>query len=225
MKFLGYNPTMEINTYEQDRIAKIDKIKALGFSPYGEQLVGFASFYNNNDRLSLKCKIADQDAKLAGVEHPNSATGPEAAGQGRIVLRRVMGNLHFLTVRDESGDMQVALNKKLLSESEWRLAQLFDLADIIQFEGRLALTKTGEHTLWAYRIKMSAKALSTPPAKVEGLQDIEQRYRKRYVDLWSNPVVLKVMQARSHIIKTIRNTLDIHGFMEVEAVATNPPKL
>src|SRR4029079_9515712 len=103
--------------------------------------------------------------------------GPVVKVAGRIVLKRDMGKLTFMTLRDETGDLQVALDKKRLSERDWQGNELLDLGDQVVAEGALGTTKKGETTVWATSIMMSSKALLPPPAKWEGLSDVETRYR------------------------------------------------
>lgn len=217
---------VERNQYEQDRLSKLEKIRALGFDPYGSdkldpsKVYGVGSFFQAATSLRAGCMFQNQED---GKYIPDLSLSPTLGqyespcfGSGRIVLRRPMGNLHFLTVRDDTGDIQVAINKKSVSEKEWGLAKLLDLGDIINFSGKLAPTKAGEPTLWAISLRMSCKAIAVPPSKVEGLQDIEQRYRKRYVDLWSNVDVMKTMKTRSMILGSLRTSLYSKSFDEVE---------
>ena len=130
--------------------------------------------------------------------------GPVVKAAGRVVLKRDMGKLSFLTLRDESGDLQVALDKKRLDEKAWQVNDLIDLGDQIVVEGPLGVTKKGEITIWATAVRMAAKALLPPPAKWEGLSDVELRYRQRYVDLWANPEVMRMMKLRMQIVDEIR---------------------
>ena len=142
--------------------------------------------------------------------------GPVVKAAGRVVLKRDMGKLSFLTLRDESGDLQVALDKKRLDELVWAVNDLIDLQDQIVVEGPLGVTtKRGGHDL-GDGARMAAKALLPPPAKWEGLSDVELRYRQRYVDLWANPEVMKMMKLRMQIVDEIRRYLRDRGFLEVE---------
>lgn len=202
--------------YVQDRLAKAKEMRKLGVDPYGQSLPEL-----ERELWEPACNLASSCMKMDGTNAvPNMdltpETGPTGVGYGRIVLRRAQGGLHFLTVRDHTGDIQIALNKKRLSEEAWAIAQLLDLGDIIQFVGVCAPTRKGEPTVWPISFTIAAKSTMPPPAKHEGLVDVELRYRKRYVDLWSNPEVMKVMKARSEIVRTLRNLLDERGYYEVE---------
>lgn len=203
-----------MDNYEQDRLKKLQAIRDLGLDPYGGTIQD--SIY-----ADVAVNIAWASRKIEGgqIVPRNNLTpqnGPEMQGFGRIVLRREMGNLHFLTIRDHTGEVQVALNKKMLQEQGWKLAKQLDIGDQIYFSGRAAPTQKGEPTLWATHLSMGAKMTLPPPAKHEGMTDVELRYRKRYVDLWSNPEAAKVLVLRSRIIQGIRETLYAHDFMEVE---------
>jgi lysyl-tRNA synthetase class 2 len=127
-----------------------------------------------------------------------------------------MGKLSFLTLRDQSGEIQVALDRKRLSDVEWEIRSLLDLGDQIVVEGPLGTTNKGETTVWASRFEMSSKALLPPPAKWEGLTDVEARYRQRYVDLFTNPEVMRLAMTRIRIVDEIRAFLRSRGFVEVE---------
>jgi hypothetical protein len=92
---------------------------------------------------------------------------------GRVMLKRDMGKLSFLTLRDETGDLQVALDKRRLDEKSGEVRGNIDLGDLLLVEGRLGTTNKGETTVWASCVEMAAKALLPPPAKWQGLADVE----------------------------------------------------
>jgi lysyl-tRNA synthetase, class II len=156
------NPaTMESTShYEQERRQKLEKLRALGVDPYGRQTKGIAPL-----------------ARIKSLYKPEMGHdgGPEVIGAGRVMLKRDMGKLSFLTLRDESGDLQVALDKKRLSETDWQVRDLIDLGDLLVVDGKLGQTNKGETTIWANSLSMAAKALLPPPAKWEGLSDVELR--------------------------------------------------
>jgi len=132
------------------------------------------------------------------------------------VLKRDMGKLSFLTLHDETGDLQVALDKKRLDPVGWEVRGLIDLGDQIVVEGPLGQTQKGEITIWAARVTPASKSLLPPPAKWEGLSDVELRYRQRYVDLWANPEVMRMMKLRIRIVEEVRRYMREHGYVEVE---------
>src|SRR5439155_17603757 len=99
---------------------------------------------------------------------------------------------------------------------DWQANDLTDLGDRIVVTGKLGATKTGEVTVWATALGFAAKALLPPPAKWEGLSDVELRYRQRYVDLWANPDVMRVLKLRMRIVDEVRQYMRGRGFLEVE---------
>jgi lysyl-tRNA synthetase class II len=200
--------TEPTNQYEQERRQKLLKLKELGVDPYGQRTEGLTPL------AAIKAQYTPE------MGHDG---GPVVKGAGRVVLKRDMGKLSFLTLRDESGDLQVAFDKKRLSERDWEVNELIDLGDQIVIEGKLGTTRKGETTVWAGHdpirdgaIAMAAKALLPPPAKWEGLSDVEARYRQRYVDLWANPDVMKTLKLRMQIVEEIRSYMKEKGFLEVE---------
>ena len=135
---------------------------------------------------------------------------------GRIVLKRVMGNASFITIRDGSGDIQVYISKNNIDESLYVNFKSWDLGDIVGVTGNLFKTKTEELTVEAHSIVLITKSLRPMPEKHKGLADIEIRYRQRYLDLMSNPESKEVFIKRSHILGSIRTTMIEAGFLEVE---------
>jgi lysyl-tRNA synthetase class 2 len=190
-----------LSAYEQERRQKRDKLRELGIDPYGQAAAGVQPL------ATIKASYKSD------MGHDG---GPAVVAAGRVMLKRDMGKLSFLTLRDESGDLQVALDKKRISERDWQIRDLIDLGDLLIVSGKLGQTNKGETTIWADQVSMAAKALLPPPAKWEGLSDVELRYRQRYVDLWANPDVMRVMKLRMRIVAEIRRFLTDKGFVEVE---------
>lgn len=189
----------------EDRLAKLEKIRSLGIDPYGQR-------YEGTVALAEARALFDKD-------RPDAY--PSARVAGRIMLLRDLGSLIFLTLRDSSGDLQIGLSKREIAD-HWKLAKLLDLGDIIGVEGKIGITKTGEITLWAEDIRLLSKALLPPPEKWHGLTDKELRYRQRYVDLFSNPDVLRTFKVRFELISRIRRFLEEKGFLEVETPMMQP---
>src|SRR5206468_7161250 len=98
----------------------------------------------------------------------------------------------------------------------WEVRNLLDLGDQIVVAGPLGTTNKGEMTIWATELHVASKALLPPPAKWEGLSDVELRYRQRYVDLWANPEVMKLAKLRIRVVEEIRKYLAGLGYVEVE---------
>jgi lysyl-tRNA synthetase class 2 len=196
-----------INEYEQERRQKREKLRELGIDPYGQREAGITPLAN----------IKSQYTPEMGHDG-----GPVVKAAGRIVLKRDMGKLSFLSLRDETGDLQVALDKKRLDDTAWKINDLLDLGDQIIVEGPLGVTKKGEITIWATGLKMASKSVLPPPGKWDGLSDIELRYRQRYVDLWANPEVMKVLKLRMAVVAEVRAYLSERGFIEVETPMMQP---
>jgi lysyl-tRNA synthetase class 2 len=195
------NMAAETNIYEQERRAKLQKLRESGIDPYGSAV--------ENVRPLKQIR----DSFLPEMGHDG---GPVVKAAGRIVQKRDMGKLSFYSLRDDSGDLQVALDRKRLDDRGWHLRDLLDYGDQIVVEGPLGQTNKGEITVWASKVQMSSKMLMPPPAKWEGLSDIEQRYRQRYVDLWANPEVMRMMKMRSRLMEELRAFMRGRGFIEVE---------
>ena len=135
---------------------------------------------------------------------------------GRIILKRVMGNASFVTIRDGSGDIQAYITKNNIDPDLYKNFKTWDLGDIIGISGNLFKTKTDELTVEAQSITLITKSLRPMPEKHKGLVDIEIKYRQRYLDLMSSPESKLIFEKRSQIISSIRATMLEDGFLEVE---------
>ncbi|MEM9083582.1 MAG: lysine--tRNA ligase [Planctomycetota bacterium] len=113
-------------------------------------------------------------------------------------------------------DLQIAVSKKDVAEPGFEIAKQADLGDVVVVEGALMKTKMGEITVWAEKVEMGTKSIAPPPGKWSGLQDVELRYRRRYIDLYSNPDAMQVFRLRSQIVQAIRDRLVTLGFLEVD---------
>ena len=197
-----------------DRRRKLERLRdEFGVDPYGYRLDGVI---NLADAAARYVEGADQAFK----DDPSQGDlRPAVRVAGRVMQHRVMGNLIFMQLRDATGDLQVAVSKKGVGQPAFSFAKMADYGDIVAAEGFLGTTKTGEVTVWASGkdpCQIVAKSLALPPGKHHGLTDPETRYRKRYVDLYSNPEVMRTMQLRIRIIDEIRDYLRGRGFLEVE---------
>jgi lysyl-tRNA synthetase class 2 len=184
--------------FEASRTDKLRAIEELGIDPWGQRFDGHQPIAE-----VLALPIVPDNPKPARIA-------------GRIILRRVMGNLHFLHLRDWTGTMQVMINRKKVSETEWKLAKLLDLGDLLGVDGSFIQTKTGEPTVDAGRLTFLGKSLQPHPDKHGGMQDMEFRLRHRYLDLIYNPETLERARKRIQMIRTMRRYLDERGFNEVE---------
>ncbi len=148
-------------------------------------------------------------------------TETEVSLAGRIVALRSHGKTSFADLKDTTGKLQIYAREDKLKE-KYPLFEKLDIGDIIGVKGRLFKTRSGEVTVETFDFLLLAKSLRPLPEKWHGLQDIELRYRKRYLDLLSNPGVREIFLQRGAIINAIRNFLNVRGFLEVETPMMQP---
>ncbi len=189
---------------QADRKNKLQKVRELGVDPYGSR-------YDTAEPIADVLGRFDDDGE-----------GQSADVAGRLTLIRDMGKLIFAHIRDQGGQMQICLRKNALDERSWQLAKLLDLGDLVAAAGPLQRTRTGEITVFAERLTLLCKSLTPPPEKFHGLQDVEARYRRRYLDLMTNPESREVFDRRTEIIDHIRGKLRGRGFVEVETPMMQP---
>lgn len=210
---------MSVHALEQQRRDNRAAAAALGFQPYGVRVDGLLSLAAARAKYDDNANTAYNEATAKAKVEPGATVvdrRPVVKVAGRVVLSRDNGKLIWMTLRDQSGDLQVAISARDVSDTQFKLAKLIDLSDIIVAEGRLMKTKTGELTVWATGVDLSCKSLAQPPEKHAGLSDVELRYRQRYVDMWANPETARVFSLRSRIVARLRRMLDEQGYLEVE---------
>jgi lysyl-tRNA synthetase class 2 len=184
-------------------------------------------------------------ARAAGVAYPNDfkpdaqaatlharfgALPPEDLVQqaytvrvaGRLMLKRVMGKASFGTLQDGSGRLQIYVTNDHASEAGHAAFKHFDLGDIVACEGTLFKTRTGELTVQASQVRLLAKNLHPLPDKFHGLEDVETRYRQRYVDLLVTPESRLRFAQRGRIVSALRHEMEEAGFVEVETPMLHP---
>ncbi|MHB1562049.1 MAG: lysine--tRNA ligase [Isosphaeraceae bacterium] len=191
---------------EDVRMEKLRRIAELGIDPWGQR-------FDGHQAIGDVRALAPANEPGPGGETP---PGPVVRIAGRIMLRRGQGKVNFLQLADWSGRIQVMVGQKQVGELGWKIAELLDLGDVIGVDGRLGFTRTGELTVFAESLTFLTKSQLPPPEKWHGLTDQEQRYRQRYVDLFSNPEALAVFLGRSKLIASFRRTMAEQGFVEVE---------
>lgn len=223
----GHEP---IHRLEAQRRANRDQIAALGLNPYGGRVDGLIDLASARARYDADADLAYQqreaERKAFRKEHPDAPDTqlperldrrPRVSVCGRVMLHRDNGKLVWMNLRDHTDEsFQVAVSKRDCSQSGFAVAKATDLGDLLVVSGPLMKTRAGEITVWAETIEPAAKCLAPPPEKRAGLQDIELRYRQRYVDMWSNPETTRVFQLRSLVVGQIRQYLVERGFLEVE---------
>ena len=140
---------------------------------------------------------------------------------GRIMTWRDMGKANFIDVQDKMGRIQVYVRMNDIGGEEYAEFKKWDIGDIVEVNGFVFKTRTGEISVHAKTIRLLSKSLLPLPEKFHGLTDTDTRYRKRYLDMIMNPDVKDAFVKRSKIITSIRNYLDSHGFIEVETPMLN----
>jgi lysyl-tRNA synthetase class 2 len=191
------------------RLEKVEQLKALGHNPYAYH------WQSTHHAAELQEKFAD----LPGGEEVDF----EVAIAGRILVRRVFGKLAFFNLQDETGTIQLYLDKKRITEQMAdvpnafnTVKQLTDIGDILGVKGTIKRTEKGELSVYVSRYTMLTKSLLPLPDKWHGLTDTEKRYRQRYVDLIVNPTVRETFRRRAKITAAIRRYLEEQDFIEIE---------
>lgn len=218
----GMNATDSIQRPESDLVAaRRAKLKRwtdeLGIDPWGSRVDDLTSLA---DARVLFCESAS-DAMNA-EDPPDVDPRPRATVAGRVIQHRAMGKLTFMVLRDDSGDLQVSCSKADLEISVFKLASKVDYGDIVVASGPVGRTKRGEICVWADQFEVHCKSLAPPPEKFHGLTDAEQRYRRRYVDMYTNPETMETFHRRSEIVSATRRFMERHGFVEVETPMMQP---
>jgi lysyl-tRNA synthetase, class II len=141
---------------------------------------------------------------------------------GRIMAIRLMGKAGFCHLQQDGKRLQIYVKKDAVGDKGFELYKLLDLGDHIGVSGYLFRTRTGELTIHVEEITFLSKDLLPLPEKFHGLTDVELRYRQRYVDLVMNPEVREVFLKRSKLVHSLRHTMEVHGFVEVETPMMQP---
>jgi len=195
-----------IDEIRKIRIKKLKAIAATGLPVYPE-----------------KCKRTHQIKEALKDFAQLSRLKKEVILVGRIRALRAHGRATFLNIEDGTGNIQGFLSENNLGEKSYRFfLDNFDIGDFVELRGVLFKTKKGEKTIQVFDYKILTKSLLPLPEKWHGLQDVEERFRKRYLDLIFNPEVKKKFELRTQIIQEIRNFLDKEGFLEVETPILQP---
>ena len=195
---------VEINEQMQNRIDKMHKIEEHGWRPFGRR---FEWTHRSAD-------VKEQFEALAETE-------AEVKMAGRVMAIRGHGKTCFMDMQDKTGRMQLYVRKDVLGEEDYSLVKMMDIGDTIGVTGIPFRTHMGEISIKVIKMEMLSKSLRPLPEKWHGLKDIETRYRQRYVDLIVNPEVRDTFVKRSQIIRSVREVLDSHGFLEVETPILN----
>ena len=194
----------EFTEQELVRREKALQLREMGMDPFGHRF----------DRTAWAKDIKD---KYADIDHDAFAEmDDEAVVAGRIMFIRKMGKASFFTIKDKTDSIQIYISINDVGEEVYSLFKTADIGDIVGVRGKIMKTKTGEVTIKCLEYTHLVKALKPLPEKFHGLTDIEERYRRRYVDLIMNDESRKVAFMRPKIIRCIQNYMDGRGFTEVE---------
>jgi len=193
----------------KQRLTRIREIEALGYRGYGRRY----EFTH-----TVPAILAEYGAKTAEELTPEV----RVRIAGRLMTLRHMGKAGFAHVQQNGERLQIYVKKDAVGEKDFALFKLLDIGDIVGVEGYLFRTRTGELSVHAEKLEFLSKTLLSMPEKWHGLEDVETRYRQRYLDLLANPEVRKVFVTRARIISSLRRQLEEREFIEVETPMMQP---
>lgn len=200
----------KFNDQQLARRKKLDDLKAKGINPFGKAYL----------RTANSKSIKDEYSSLSKEELENNKVNVSIAG--RIMSKRRMGKMCFMHIQDRFGHIQLVINKNDLGEEPYELVKASDVGDIIGVKGNVYRTNpteqnpNGELSVYVLEYTHLTKALNPFPEKFHGLTDVEERYRRRYLDLIMNEDSKKVALMRPQILNAIRSFLGSREFIEVE---------
>jgi lysyl-tRNA synthetase, class II len=194
----------------QQRRANLDALTRLGVRPYPHR---FERTHSVSELVQ-----AHADTPAADLE----ASRVETTTAGRVLAIRSFGKANFLVLSDGRERIQVYLRKDALPERDFEVMRLLDFGDHVGVSGHLFRTRTNELTIWASRLEFLGKCHVPLPEKWHGLQDVEIRYRQRYLDLIVNEEARRVFEVRGRVLAAIRRFLDDRGYLEVETPVMQP---
>ncbi|WP_039043126.1 lysine--tRNA ligase [Sporosarcina sp. ZBG7A] len=194
----------ELNDQRQVRRQKMEEIRNGGLDPFGARF----------ERTHLSNELIEAYSELSKEELDETPHVAKIAG--RIMTKRGKGKAGFAHIQDLGGQIQIYVRQDAIGEDSYKLFTMADLGDIVGIEGTVFKTKVGELSIKVTEFTFLSKALRPLPEKFHGLQDIEQRYRQRYLDLISTEGSKETFILRSRIIQSMRRYLDGQGFLEVE---------
>ena len=201
---------VELNDQEQVRREKLQKYVELGIDPFGQ---AYKVTHHVSDIRALCEKKSDRALEKMDLN---------VSVAGRIMAIRRMGKASFINLQDKTGNIQSFIGINIIGEKAYNLFKLADIGDIVGIKGRVMKTKTGELTIRCAKYTHLTKCLHPLPEKYHGLTDVEERSRKRYLDLMVNDESRKIAFARPKVIRSIQEYLDKEGFVEVETSILSP---
>ena len=184
------------NELIKGRIDKLNEIKSWGINPYPQNF-----------------EVSDYSKEIIESYPKNENQSVSIAG--RVMTKRIMGKAGFINIKDYKGNIQAYGNKEELKDN-YKLFKKIDIGDIVGIKGTIFKTRLGEITTEIKEFVLLTKSVRPLPEKYHGLKDVEERYRKRYLDLISNPEIIEVFKTRSKLVDVIRSFLKDIDFVEVE---------
>ena len=193
----------------KQRLERVREIEALGLCPYGRRF---------DATHSIPDILAAYGAKSAEELTPDM----RVVAAGRVMQVRLMGKAGFAHLQQGGERLQIYVKKDAVGERDFALFKALDLGDIVGVEGYVFRTRTNELSIHVEKLEFLSKTLLSMPEKWHGLEDVETRYRQRYLDLIANPDVRKVFVTRARIVASLRRQLEARGFIEVETPMMQP---
>lgn len=193
----------------ESRLGRARAMEAAGQLPYGS-------------RFDFTHTVPDILKTYGDTPAEGLAADAKFKVAGRLMTIRRMGKAGFAHLAQGGEKLQLYMKKDALPEADYELFGMLDLGDIVGAEGYLFRTRTGELSLHVERLRFLSKILLTLPEKYHGLEDVETRYRQRYLDLATTPESRDVFVKRAKIISSLRRQLDARGFIEVETPMMQP---
>lgn len=192
-------PEVTLEEVKKIRLQRISKLRDLGINPYPSKV--------------------DGSPKPVSVALDSLGKTVEVAG--RLIAWREHGNVIFADLKDESGQIQLWFQKNVLNE-EFKILKLLDVGDYLYATGEVVKTKAGETSLSVVKFQILSKSLRQLPSMWYGVKDVEEKYRKRYLDLLLNEGVMERFKTRTKVLREVRSYLDNLGFWEVETPTIQP---
>ena len=204
---------MEERKFSEQELVRREKMQELidkGIDPFGQRF----------DVTAYSKGIKEQYGEKTHEELEEMAV--EVSVAGRIMTKRRKGKVCFMHIQDRDGQIQLYVRKDTIGEDAYEIVKKGDIGDIIGVKGTVFMTNTGECSIKVSEYTHLTKALRPLPEKFHGLSDIEERYRRRYVDLIMNEDAKKIAFTRPRIIRSIQHYLDSKNYVEVETPVLNP---
>jgi len=200
--------SLEDELFEQ-RAARVREIEALGYRPFGK-------------RFDFTCTVPEVLRQFGGKTAEELIPEVRMKIAGRIQTIRRMGKAGFMHIQQNGSRLQCYVRKDATKQRDYQLFGLLDIGDVVGAEGYLFRTRTGELSLHVESLEFLSKTLLAMPEKWHGLEDVEIRYRQRYLDLIANPASREIFLKRAKLIASLRRQLEERDFIEVETPMMQP---